>query len=632
MFEITKQNITQCSRISSLIRKGLTQFTNNVIQQPSGIYFQSMGQMYLTNANWRLLTYVNISNYNEKYLTIHEIVQQIEQSCQLGRELELGTSDNPCIHYSHQSANFLNEINNNRNNVIRIIEQPNTNVLRFKRGLINLVGRTANVLFGTCDDQDAEYFYKKIRELENAKAQLLQAAETQVNIVQSVVTNVNDSLIQIEKIQGSLKEKYNYLLHEVQAEKVAIGIMEFTTALTQKISLLNLILAQYAYETETLGTIVNTALQGFVHSSLININTIVQQLREIKSQLPLGLGLPPNIDKIGMSDLMRLVDINVVYVQNVLIFTFEIPLISNNYEFILYKPLPLPIKVKNNVYAIIESTSDYFGLGKSRLYYIQMTLLQLKNCKKSVELYICPHEQQPHQLDETCETRIFRNPHTLPSSCNLRYVKLNVNVWHRLEKTNSWVYVTNGENVLVKCENITIPITVNINGTGVFTLDNYCEANTDDNNILIPKRIIISKTHADFVPQLNFTIHFQPHIDLAGKISNNSLFVKENRIRDNLIKLSENAKSIQELQSKLHETPNDDIEKQQSFFYITISLLAIISVGLSILLVYSRFKNICHNVEKNTLQKVYEDINLDNINVKETTSDAITGKSLPKIL
>lgn len=79
-----------------------------------------------------------------------------------------------------------------------------------------------------------------------------------------------------------------------------------------------------------------------------------------------------------MFDLMRLVTINIVYVQNVLIFTTEIPLI-NNYEFILYKPLPLPVNIKNDVYAIIESTSEYLGLGKSRLYYIQMTLSELTN-------------------------------------------------------------------------------------------------------------------------------------------------------------------------------------------------------------------------------------------------------------
>jgi hypothetical protein len=127
----------------------------------------------------------------------------------------------------------------------------------------------------------------------------------------------------------------------------------------------------------------------------------------------------------------------------------------------------------------------------------------------------------------------------------------------------------------------------------------------------MPKRLIVSKTNADFVPQLNFTINFQSHINLADKISNESLFVKENRIRDNLIKLNENAKSIKELHSKLQETHNDDAEKQQRFFYNTISLITIISV-----VVYIRFKNICHNVEKNMIQKIYEDVNTPNLTVK----------------
>lgn len=347
---------------------------------------------------------------------------------------------------------------------------------------------------------------------------------------------------------------------------------------------------QYAYETETLENIINSAIQGFVHSSLIDINIVVEHLREIRSQLPLGLGLVPNINKIGMSGLMRLTTINIVYVHNVLIFTMEIPLI-NSHEFTLYKPIPLPVRIKNDVYTIIESTSDYLGLGNYRLHYIQMAQSELTNCKQNSDSYKCPHEQQLHQLDGSCEITIFRNPRILPSTCNLKYVKLNENVWHRLEKTYSWLYVTNGENVIVKCENITTPITVNVNGTGVFTLDNYCEANTDDSKILIPKRLVISKIYADFVPQLNFTLLFQSHMNLTDNISNESLLIKDNTIvRDNLMKLNENAKSIKELQNKLCESPDGVItEKSQSFLYITISLLTVISVSLSIFLVYIKF-------------------------------------------
>lgn len=141
-----------------------------------------------------------------------------------------------------------------------MVEKPKSNNLRFRRGLINLVGRVANVLFGVCDDTDAEYFHNKIIELENSKSHLLKITDAQTQIMQSILTNMNSSLIELEKKQESLVSGYNYLLEVVTVEKLEIGILKFKTALSERIVLLNVILAQYAYETENLVDIVNSAL------------------------------------------------------------------------------------------------------------------------------------------------------------------------------------------------------------------------------------------------------------------------------------------------------------------------------------------------------------------------------------
>lgn len=57
------------------------------------------------------------------------------------------------------------------------------------------MGRAANVLFGVCDDADAEYFYSKIKELDSSKARTSQAVETHTNLIKSMIDLVNDSLI-----------------------------------------------------------------------------------------------------------------------------------------------------------------------------------------------------------------------------------------------------------------------------------------------------------------------------------------------------------------------------------------------------------------------------------------------------
>jgi len=98
------------------------------------------------------------------------MVKQMEKACELGNKLKVEFILHLCSQFNHQTLNLLAEIDNNRNHKLSNIEKPKLNTFRIKRGLINLVGRTANVLFGVCDDRDANYLYIKIRELENSKA------------------------------------------------------------------------------------------------------------------------------------------------------------------------------------------------------------------------------------------------------------------------------------------------------------------------------------------------------------------------------------------------------------------------------------------------------------------------------
>lgn len=81
-----------------------------------------------------------------------------------------------------------------------------------------------------------------------------------------------------------------------------------------------------------------------------------------------------------MLELLPIGEINVVYVEVVLTFIIEIPLIDN-FKFVMYKSIPLPIKIHDNICIIIEPTSDYVAIDKSRLHYIKLSSQQLSNCK-----------------------------------------------------------------------------------------------------------------------------------------------------------------------------------------------------------------------------------------------------------
>jgi len=64
------------------------------------------------------------------------MIKDIEESCKLGKSLEIESVQQICFHYNYQVYNFLSEINNNREHVMRIIELPKEGN-RTKRDLIN---------------------------------------------------------------------------------------------------------------------------------------------------------------------------------------------------------------------------------------------------------------------------------------------------------------------------------------------------------------------------------------------------------------------------------------------------------------------------------------------------------------
>lgn len=44
--------------------------------------------------------------------------------------------------------------------MLSVIEQSKLENVRINRGLVNLLGRTAMVLFGVCDDRDVEFLFQ----------------------------------------------------------------------------------------------------------------------------------------------------------------------------------------------------------------------------------------------------------------------------------------------------------------------------------------------------------------------------------------------------------------------------------------------------------------------------------------
>jgi len=65
-------------------------------------------------------------------------------------------------------------------------------------------------------------------------------------------------------------------------------------------------LNQYAYETQNLLAVVNSALHGKLHTSLLHTQLWLTELREIKTNIPVGTTLPFEIKAESISDFIKI--------------------------------------------------------------------------------------------------------------------------------------------------------------------------------------------------------------------------------------------------------------------------------------------------------------------------------------
>jgi len=95
---------------------------------------------------------------------------------------------------------------------------------------------------------------------------------------------------------------------------------------------------------------------------------------------------------------------------------------------------------------------------------------------------------------------------------------------------------------------------IRVSGTGILRLDTHCEANTDDGTILIPKRKILSKIYKDFVLKLSESGISEFQLSIRKTTSENLLSMKNtNKVKNNLIQLIGNSKSLSELSTKIND-------------------------------------------------------------------------------
>jgi hypothetical protein len=91
------------------------------------------------------------------------------------------------------------------------IVQKGEDYKRHKRGLFNFVGKISKVLFGTMDDDDAQYYHDQIDRFEQGYTTLTQIIKQQLIVVKSTLGTFNETLTDVDYNERKMKEGLNQL-------------------------------------------------------------------------------------------------------------------------------------------------------------------------------------------------------------------------------------------------------------------------------------------------------------------------------------------------------------------------------------------------------------------------------------
>ncbi|KAL4153576.1 hypothetical protein QTP88_001409 [Uroleucon formosanum] len=440
------------------------------LTQENGMYFENQGPLRLTNSDWKLLIYVKLDNFNQR---TKDTMDFYKRTLIISNDLTIayeGMFKTTCDNFKLTSNSLEREVSRKRFYILQSIDETDT-VTREKRGLVNLVGRVQKTLFGTLDDTDAELYDRQIEKLQSSQQNLLKIIDKQTSVLKATANTFKEAN-KMEAQINRLSVLYNRIADTVNQTVINLDIVEARTNINEQINILNLLFQQLSFETDTICEIIIAAQGGIMHSSVIAVNELRQQLKDISLIVPKEQSLPFNLNQVSLYELSKISKFNIIYKNETLIFEIIIPLV-NSVELTLYHVILLPV-VKNDHYIHIMPEYSYIAISKTHEYYLTLCMNHLMLCRQTNMGTLCP-ETQPLRLGASelpCEVELFVKPSSIPISCPIHYVDITRSIYHRLKYQNAWIYtIKTTDNVAVSCENRDQAINIQLTGNGVLTLN-----------------------------------------------------------------------------------------------------------------------------------------------------------------
>ncbi|KAK9712799.1 Baculovirus F protein [Popillia japonica] len=490
-------------------------YTVQTMEHTPGLLYKDVGYIHLIKLFWRVISYIDLGNYENQFSLIKQNLNEIRQGCE-HNHVEITLLCNSHVKTLIQTVQSIEqekkhvEITLLCNSHVKTLIQTVQSIEQEKK-LINSL--------------DAEHFETLISDLSQKQMEGMQILKQQTSITKSTIDTVNSTLTHVERNEKIIEMNINNLGMAYNNTSNAIKTLSILSLLHRQVSFTSELVDQFQIQTINLINVILVAGQGVLHPLLIAPLDIVREVKNISTQIPRNLKFPIDLEHVTFAALQNIIKITVyvqprnlkfpidlehvtfaalqniikitVYVQNSeIICIVRLPFIEiepfklykitsipirikdTKLPFKLYKITSIPIRIKDTKFITIEPTSPFLAVNFVRKYFFRLTDDTFRGLTQTDQRSFITDINTPLETTskEDCDLVLLKPTSELPRFCKRFIEHVNSSSYRQIENSHSWIFVIPGrETVTISCLNQQDQAVI-LSGTGRLTLNSSCYA------------------------------------------------------------------------------------------------------------------------------------------------------------
>ena len=204
-------------------------------------------------------------------------------------------------------------------------------------------------MFGTLDNEDANYYTDEISYLENEQLDFLKLSKEQITVVRTTLRSINSTLLTVSENEKFLAKGLEEMAKHVNEQDGEIKEM-FTAyslllTINEHVMQLNRAIDKCRKEYEILIDVVVNSQKDVIQPQLVIPAQILEQVKINQADMSSDISLPIPTSATYQHLLLRIFFIDIFLRDHFLVYVIRLTL-TNNVIYNLYHILPLPIKIR----------------------------------------------------------------------------------------------------------------------------------------------------------------------------------------------------------------------------------------------------------------------------------------------